>query len=175
MSMKLPKWCAVFLMTLALSGCYIKQHVIPMFLPKSEHEIFLKRVDYLESQGINVVVAGDTLRIVIPADDFFEADSAEFDRHREPVLRTIAHILNTRGCAPIYVTGHTDDIGTSDHKQKRSYDWAFAISSYLWNNGVHRDRMHIEGHADDHDVATYSSVAGSSYNRRIEIFMDTPA
>lgn len=174
MSMKLAKWLAVLLMTLCLAGCFIQQNVIPAFLPKTEQDVFVKRIDYLKSQGVGVDVVGDTIRLVLYTDDFFEMGTAEFFNRREPVLTTIAQILNTRGCAPVFVSGHTDDIGTKEHKEKLSYDWAFTISSYLWHHGVDRDRIRVRGYADHYDIASYRTVAGSSYNRRVEIFMDTP-
>ena len=168
---KLPKWIAVILLPLLLSGCYIKQHVIGGAIPRTNYEHFLNKVRHIENQGVNVVIRGDTIRFIIPADEFFFEDKAVFFRNRAHVLWCIAQIVNARGCLPVSITGHTDDIGSVKAKHKKSYDLAFAISSYLWEQGVDRNRMTIKGMSDHYPIATDRTIAGSHYNRRVEIYM----
>lgn len=172
MARKFIKWIALLMICCCMQGCYVKQRLIPLFLPKSEHDKFLDTVAWLHDNGVQVVVLGDTIRIIVPVDYFFYQDSADFIRRKAPVMWQIAGILNACGNAPVKITGHTDDIGTKAHKLRRSYNYAFVIASYMWESGVPWSRMTVRGYADHEDVATFRTVSGSHFNRRVEIVMD---
>lgn len=163
---------SILLVCLCLSGCYLQTHVIPHFIPRTEHEHFLEHISYLEQQGVQVVLMGDTVRYILPSDRFFQPDSAEFRRAHSPVLRRIAMLIRQCGNMPLRVVGHTDDIGSEKHKLKRSYDQAFAVASYLWENGVAKERTTVRGYSDNDEIADNISVKGSEFNRRVEIVMD---
>ncbi len=163
---------SILLLSLCLSACIVQTHVIPHFVPRTDHEHFLAHIAYLEQQGVQVVLLGDTIRYILPTDGFFHPDSAEFRRARAPVLRRIAMLARQCGDMPLRVIGHTDNIGSEKHKLKRSYDQAFAIASYLWENGVARERTTIRGYAGNDQIADDISVKGSEFNRRVEIIMD---
>lgn len=172
MTNKIFKWIAIALFSCLLSGCYVKQRIVPFFIPKTQHDKFLDKVKYLEQNNVQVVLLGDTVRMLFPTDFFFYADSSEFRREKAEILWTAADVLNECGNAPVKVYGHTDDIGTNDHKLRRSYDWAFVIASYLWESGVTWKRMDVRGYADNQDIATFDTTSGSHFNRRVEVIMD---
>lgn len=163
---------SILLVCLCLSACFNETPSGLKVIPRTDHEHFLDHISYLEQHGVQVVLMGDTVRYILPSDKFFQADSAEFRQRQAPVLRRIAMLIRQCGNMPLRVVGHTDNIGSEKHKLKRSYDQAFAVASYLWENGVARERTTIRGYANNDQIADDYSVKGSEFNRRVEIIMD---
>ncbi|MCB1827574.1 MAG: OmpA family protein [Coxiellaceae bacterium] len=168
---KLAVWSTVLLFCLSSTGCYFREHTVPFLVPANNHEKLAEKVAFLQSRCVQVVITGDKIRFIIPTDFYFYPDSAEFRKPQAEVMWTIASILNE--CPnPVYVTGHTDDIGSDRHKHKRSFDQAFTIASYLWESGVAKHRLTVSAFADHEQIADDRTVHGSSYNRRVEVRMD---
>ena len=71
----------------------------------------------------------------------------------------------------ITVLGHTDNVGTAEANQKVSDKRAAAVSNYLQNKGISKDRIIAEGHSFNDPVADNSTAEGRAQNRRVEIYI----
>ena len=70
----------------------------------------------------------------------------------------------------LLVTGHCAERGTVSARQKLSEDRAKAVADFLVQNKI-RDELHIftQGKGSTQPVASNSTEAGRSRNRRVEI------
>lgn len=138
----------------------------------------LQRLTALRQRGIGVIVLGDRLRIVLPTDTLFTRDSLKYctridinDCHVS-TLADIAEIIKCIPCVPVFITGHTDDVGTRSERFRRSNAMAQTVAAHLWAQGVEWDRLRVYGRADCEPIASDYSVFGSTDNRRVEIRLD---
>jgi outer membrane protein OmpA-like peptidoglycan-associated protein len=138
----------------------------------------LKRFTTLRQRGIGVIVLGDRLRFIIPADSLFTRDSievcapAEISECQVANLANIGEIIRCIPGVPVIITGHTDNVGRRSELYRRSRSMAEAVAAFLWAQGVTSDRLRIIGRADCDPIASDASVFGSTDNRRVEIRLD---
>ncbi len=133
--------------------------------------------DKIKAEGVNVEMAGQTLRLVVPVDDFFVAGSRS--EVKSSKLATLAQVVElTRyysNRAPVHVIGYTTNVvGSAKDQLADSKAWAEAIASYLWNDGLAKSRMKIQGKGAVNPIASNETPAGASMNRRVEISVLLP-
>jgi flagellar motor protein MotB len=139
----------------------------------------LQRFTTLRCRGIGVIILGDRLRLILPADCFFTRESmccpcapAEISPCQAASLADIGEIIRCIPGVPVVITGHTDDVGPRPEKFRRSRSMAEAVAAHLWAQGVEWDRLRVIGRADCDPIASDASVFGSTDNRRVEIRLD---
>lgn len=71
----------------------------------------------------------------------------------------------------IEIAGHTDATGSRALNMRLSQARALAVRAYLAQKGVAPDRMEAQGYGPDQPIATNSTVAGRSRNRRVELHL----
>jgi len=123
----------------------------------------------LEKAGAQVIVLGDTVRVILPSDRFFDRRSANLKSHKEPLMTNLTHLINNDQASHIAVIGYTDNVGSTNFKQTRTLQRARNVAGYLWAQGIHIERLSIVGAGGKNPVATNRIPDGSAYNRRIEI------
>lgn len=137
-------------------------------------------IDSLEAQGVGVIQVGDTLRIILPSDTFFEPPSS-YDRPwgtrvkecKAPLLKQVAEltICHCYSLSNIRVYGYSDQMGTIKDQKQRSLQQARNIAAYLWSNGIPLDRMEVRGFGARGSIAGNGTPLGEYYNRRVEILL----
>lgn len=151
---------------LFLTSCYC-DHCPPRKNPYPCGDL----IDSLQTQNVQVIQLGDTLRLILPVDRFFEPASTKVRPERAGTLREVA-LLTICHCyylSGIRVTGYTDDIGRIRDQKQRTLQQARNIASYLWANGIPLERMHISGCGAQCSIASNDTPRGEAYNRRVEI------
>ncbi len=123
----------------------------------------------LRIAGMQVIELGYNVRIILPADQFFEPVGTEIDPSRYPILNRLAMLLEDYGSAPITVAGYTDNVMSAQLNQLLAQQQAQAVANYLRSQGIAWQRLRIKGFGEQPNVATNHTVMGSSDNRRIEI------
>lgn len=69
----------------------------------------------------------------------------------------------------VYVTGHTDNIGTDEANNLLSRQRAAFVGDYLVKNGIQRPAIVEEGKGETEPVASNDTEEGRAKNRRVEI------
>ncbi len=70
----------------------------------------------------------------------------------------------------VEISGHTDDMGTSDNNLKLSENRAKSVVLYLNNKGISRNRLVFKGYGDSKPIASNDDEKdGRELNRRIEV------
>lgn len=133
------------------------------------HHGHRKLLAELAKQDIQYVVYGDTHVLIIPTDRYFEFNSHRLSERCYEGLENVSRLVRIYKCNPIYVAGFTDDIGSTEHKNKLTQSRADAIVTFLWAKGVQAQRLYAEGYGDQFSIGDNHLIHGSAFNRRIEI------
>lgn len=128
----------------------------------------------LAMAGGQLVRKGDDVMIVLPTDSCFEVNTARFTENCVPILRTMTDVVKSYGNVPITVTGYTDDVVSAQQARLLSRSQAESVVAYLWTQGISRQRMYAAGRGSKCAIASNATVAGSAYNRRVEITLRKP-
>jgi outer membrane protein OmpA-like peptidoglycan-associated protein len=123
----------------------------------------------LRQQGVQVVARGDTLRIILPADEIFEDGGVELNPARYRTLDYVASLLKEYGDTPVWVAGYSDDIGSQKQARVLTLQQARSVVTYLWVHGIAFNHLYASGHGRRKPIARNDASLGSAFNRRIEI------
>ncbi|OGT21771.1 MAG: hypothetical protein A3C55_00850 [Gammaproteobacteria bacterium RIFCSPHIGHO2_02_FULL_42_13] len=127
----------------------------------------------LEHAQISVVdLPGKTI-IVIPSDNLFEINTANFLPNATDILADVQNMLPAD--KDIYISANTDPIGASISFQGSplSEQQAAKVAGYFWANGLKindaNQNIHYHGNDDDYPIASNDRLEGMTINRRIQI------
>ncbi len=94
---------------------------------------------------------------VLAATSFTELNKLHFFLKENPEIK-------------IEISGHTDNVGTSEHNLKLSENRAKSVFLYLNNKGITQNRLVFKGYGDAQSIASNDDEKdGRELNRRIEI------
>jgi chemotaxis protein MotB len=105
----------------------------------------------------------------------FDSGLADLKPAATPVLSKVAEILRQEGTHQVMVEGHTDTVPIAGSVFPTNWELSTARASrvvrFLISNGVPSRRLSAAGYAYLHPIATNSTAAGRSRNRRVEIVL----
>jgi len=116
-----------------------------------------------------IVILGDKVRVILPADGLFVANKDKLTWDAEPVLLALAEYLRQFGPLCLTIAGYTDAMPNRPNNYRLSKARAQRISSFLWAQGFHADCLRVVGYGQEHAIASNATVRGKAYNRRVEI------
>jgi len=129
----------------------------------------------LRNNGIAVVQQGQRLQLVLSTDRIFGATSMQVKPSQVANLRRVADLIKLYGPkATIQVRGYTAELQNRSGRKVTSTQYAQAVASFLWNDGVSKHRMKINGYGKAQPIASNMTPQGSAYNRRVEILVNYP-
>jgi len=109
---------------------------------------------------------------------YFEYDQAELHPRAQKQLSIVAEMLKSDSKRKLYITGHTDAMGTDDYNIRLSQARAKTVKEQLAALGVAADQVVTEGMGKAVPLSPNQKADGSddpegrSRNRRAEIFLD---
>jgi chemotaxis protein MotB len=105
----------------------------------------------------------------------FDSGLAELKPAATPVLTKVGDILRKEGSHQVMVEGHTDPVPISGSLFPTNWELSTARASrvvrFLIGSGLPQRRLSAAGYAALHPLATNSTAAGRSRNRRVEIVL----
>jgi len=140
---------------------------IGYYLDRQEAELRKK----LESTGVRVIRKGESIHLVMPGNILFDSGSDTLHQGFYPVLDSIQLVLNEYDKTGIFVTGHTDSVGTANYNRALSKRRADAVANYLVFKGIAKNRILSQGLGEEFPIADNSTPAGRRTNRRVEIII----
>ena len=105
----------------------------------------------------------------------FDSGEAKIKQSAMPVLGKIAGLLQVDADHPINVEGHTDNVPIRSSQYPTNWELSTAraasVVRLLIADNAPADRLGAVGYAQLHPIASNSSAAGRSRNRRVEIVL----
>jgi len=100
---------------------------------------------------------------------FFATNSFTLEDKSLTELKKLVVFMNSNPAVKVELSGHTDNIGSSDANMKLSTQRAKAVSDYLITNGISATRIVYKGYAALKPIADNETEEGRQKNRRLEI------
>lgn len=101
----------------------------------------------------------------------FETGKNALKKESYPILDEIVGILREYPAYSLSISGHTDNVGSSDSNLELSIDRAKACVDYLVFRGIPSDRLQAAGFGESKPIAGNNTSAGRELNRRVEFEM----
>ncbi len=99
---------------------------------------------------------------------FFTSGSAVLLPMSESEIDILYHLLISQPSVKIEISGHTDDVGSTEDNLLLSKQRAEAVRSALINKGIDGDRLFSMGYGEEKPIDTNDTPEGKSNNRRTE-------
>jgi outer membrane protein OmpA-like peptidoglycan-associated protein len=123
----------------------------------------------IAGNGVQIVLVGDHLRLILPSDRFFAPNTPILNENYYPVLDQIALLLKGLNKYVVKVTGYTDNTGWPEGSLGLSRQQAQVIANYLWNRGIDARVVYATGYGSQFPIASNATAEGRAMNRRVEI------
>lgn len=125
----------------------------------------------LQGTGVSVTRNGDQVILNMPGNITFATNSADIAPNFQPVLNSVALVVNEFKQTYVDVIGHTDSTGKPDYNQRLSEQRAASVGGYLQSQGVLPQRIISRGMGETHPIASNDTPQGRAQNRRVEIIL----
>jgi len=119
--------------------------------------------------GATVTRAGEGILVKFDSGILFDTDKADLKSAAQENLKNLATSLQNNPQTNISIIGHTDSTGTASHNMDLSVRRAESVKSYIVGAGVSGSRLATVGKGETEPVASNSTAAGRTQNRRVEI------
>ncbi|OEC46757.1 cell envelope biogenesis protein OmpA [Pseudomonas sp. 1D4] len=123
----------------------------------------------MEGTGVQVQRQGDSINLVMPGNITFATNSADIASNFYGPLNNLASSFKQYNQNNIEIVGHTDSTGSHQYNVNLSQLRAQSVANYLMAQGVEPGRLSSRGMGPDQPVASNTTEAGRSQNRRVEI------
>ena len=101
----------------------------------------------------------------------FESGVSVIKKTSFDILNRISHVVIDNPSFLIEIRGHTDNVGESTKNQVLSQNRAAAVRDYLIVKGVSDKKITANGFGDKQPVASNTTPAGRTLNRRVEFIV----
>jgi len=128
----------------------------------------------LLSTGVQVQQVDNKIILIMPGNVTFGSNEATIAPKFEPVLNSVAQVINEYDKTMVQIIGYTDNTGTVTHNNALSLRRANAVSNYLRLRGVSVGRIIVDGLGPQNPIASNHTAAGREQNRRVEITLINP-
>lgn len=103
---------------------------------------------------------------------FFDFDKASIRPESYPELNRIADFLHDNPGVTLFISGHTDNIGTDQYNDFLSKKRAKAVVDFLVERGIDSNRLSYTGFGEKDPVIENTSAKNRQMNRRVEFEMN---
>ena len=158
------------------------QEKVIQLLDDTKKTIETSLKDQIAAQEVEVIEAGNQLKVIFVDKILFDSGSAEINSKGKELLRVLAKSLKDNQNQDIVIDGHTDNIALTAYLMKRfPSNWelstarASAVAHFFQEEGgIEPRRLSARGYSFYRPVAPNDSEEGRRQNRRIEIVLGPP-
>lgn len=108
-------------------------------------------------------------KVTFDTDTLFDFDKSVLKPEGRRKLDVLMSRLADSSVEVVVAVGHTDSIGTNAYNQRLSERRARAVSNYLIEKGLPKEKIFTEGKGESQPVASNASKQGRAKNRRVEV------
>lgn len=127
------------------------------------------QVDKLQYLGVQVILVGDEVRLILPSSRFFRQGSAQLNTQYYPVLNLVGDLIRDFPKVSVKVSGYTDDLGSWRRNLALSRAQAQHIMIYLTDYGIDSRLISAQGYGNKYPIANNNRKGGPRLNNRVEI------
>lgn len=120
---------------------------------------------------LRVAYTPEGLAVTFPESVIFKPGESRIKPEALPALRELSEFLKGARRNRIVVRGHSDDLGSLRFNLALSGERAARVCRFLAENGIEGGRMSYLGLGPANPVASNSTEAGRSRNRRVEVLV----
>lgn len=125
----------------------------------------------LLNTGVQVQEVNGQIYLIMPGNITFDSNDANIKPAFQPVLNSIAKVIDEYDKTMVQVNGYTDSTGSAATNNSLSLMRANSISNYLRLKGVDGSRIVSNGYGSSNPIASNATAAGREQNRRVEIVL----
>lgn len=123
----------------------------------------------LQGTGVQVAQEGGRVYLIMPGNVTFDTNQATIRPGFQPVLNSVAKVINEYDKTMVEIIGYTDSTGSAATNNALSLRRANAVSNYLRLQGVDGNRIVTDGLGSQKPIASNGTAMGREQNRRVEI------
>ncbi len=123
----------------------------------------------LQGTGVQVAQEGGRVYLIMPGNVTFDTNQATIRPGFQPVLNSVAKVINEYDKTMVEIIGYTDSTGSAATNNALSLRRANAVSNYLRLQGVDGNRIVTDGLGSQKPIASNATAVGREQNRRVEI------
>jgi outer membrane protein OmpA-like peptidoglycan-associated protein len=123
----------------------------------------------LEGSGVRIQRNGENVKLILPGNIAFGANSEQIQPNFAGALDNVATIIRKYDKTQIDIRGFTDSTGSFEHNQALSERRAQSVASFLISKQIVASRLRTSGYGPRYPIAPNTSESGRSQNRRVEI------
>lgn len=123
----------------------------------------------LQGTGVSVTRVGDQIILNMPSNVTFGVNQSDVQPQFQNVLNSVSLVLQKYNQTLVDIVGYTDSTGSDSYNLTLSQQRATAVARVLSQFGVDSRRFFVEGRGKANPIASNSTEAGRSQNRRVEI------
>lgn len=97
----------------------------------------------------------------------FNTNSIELSSNAKTEIKSIYEFLEKKPNTQILISGHTDNIGTSDFNQELSEKRAKSVAEYFVFLGLNKVRISANGYGNSNPISSNETDDGRNKNRRV--------
>jgi outer membrane protein OmpA-like peptidoglycan-associated protein len=135
--------------------------------------------DRIKNRGINIIVLGDQILIMVPSERLFENMSSRLKQDAYSTIKCIAMYINGFTTITVKISAYTDNFGSCAVNLSLSQEQANRVAKELTAYGVNARILYAMGYGGTHLVQAHTSdCAGNARawdgndNYRIEITLE---
>ncbi|WP_299490181.1 OmpA family protein [uncultured Shewanella sp.] len=125
----------------------------------------------LQSTGVSVTRNGENIILNMPNAVTFGVDQTNLSQGAKNVLNSVAVVAKKYDNTRLNVLGYTDSSGSASYNLRLSQVRASEVANYLMSRQIKSSRLSSQGMGEVAPIASNSTKAGRSQNRRVEIVM----
>ncbi len=123
----------------------------------------------LQGTGVSVTRKGDLVVLNMPGNVTFDTAKSQIQGNFEPVLESVARVINKFDDTNVEIAGHTDNRGSIQANQVLAQQRSDAVAGFLRGKGVNAKRLNTVAYGASQPLTENNTEAGRSANRRVEI------
>jgi outer membrane protein OmpA-like peptidoglycan-associated protein len=127
--------------------------------------------DQLENRGVNVLVLGDQVMIILPSAQVFNGMTPDIHAPAYSTLDLVAQLINNSTTMLVRVGAYTNDVGNKEVNKVVSQQQANAIVKYLWTR-LHTRVLSGYGYGGENLIERNNLSWAEGANYRVEITLE---
>lgn len=128
-------------------------------------------LEQIENAKVESINDGQAIKVTFESGILFATNSSTLSNASKASLTQFASSLNSNPDTDVQIVGHTDNTGTDAINDPLSQKRADAVKSFLAGQSVSTSRITSEGRGSHEPIASNSTIAGRTENRRVEVFI----